>query len=68
MGSGTFSSHAEVKEGDIFIVMDSPMPRPASFHSADDISGQRPSRTPTFPQPLINRPEPRGGSPLSRKV
>jgi hypothetical protein len=44
------------------------MPRPTSFRFADDNLGQRPSGTPTFPQPLINRPGIRGGSPLSGKV
>ena len=63
----TFSSHAEVQEGEIFIVMDSPMPRP-TFQAPDDNLGQRPSGTPTFPQPLINRPGIRGDTPLFRKV
>lgn len=44
------------------------MPRLIFFQSADHNLGQRPSGTPTFPQPLINRPGIRGGSPLSRKV
>jgi hypothetical protein len=44
------------------------MSRPISFQAPDDNLGQRPSGTPTFPQPLINRPGTRGGSPLSRHV
>jgi hypothetical protein len=64
----TFSSPAEVQEGDIFVVMDSPMPRPTSFQAPDDNLGQRSAGTPTFPQPLINRPGIRGDTPLSRKV
>ena len=48
--------------------MDSPMPRPTSFQAPDDNLGQRSSGAPMFPQPLINRPGIRGGTPLSRKV
>ncbi len=48
--------------------MDSPMPRPTSFQTADDNLGQRTSGTLMFPQPLINRPGTRGGTHLSRKV
>lgn len=44
----------------IFIVMDSPMPRPSSLQAHDENLGQRPSGTPMFPQPLINRPGTRG--------
>jgi len=43
------------------------MPRP-TYQTTDDNLGQRPSGTPMFPQPLINRPGIRGDTPLSRKV
>ena len=44
------------------------MPSPTSFQSANDNLGLRPSVSPMLPQPLINRPEIRRGTPLSRNV